>query len=80
MIISYLEKTSEYRQLRELKNTMEYLELELFSVKRKSLLRRKITSDLLKQDIEVATKTIPGNNLFFINPTPIEETSPWLRP
>jgi hypothetical protein len=36
-------------------------------------LRRRITSDLLKQEIEVATKTLPGNHLFFINPNPMEE-------
>ncbi|MDP6521250.1 MAG: hypothetical protein QF779_00925, partial [SAR324 cluster bacterium] len=39
----------------------------------KSILRRRITSDLLKQEIEVATKTLPGNHLFFINPNPMEE-------
>ncbi len=36
-------------------------------------MRRRITSDLLKQEIEVATKTLPGNHLFFINPNPMEE-------
>jgi len=73
LIIDYLENTAEYRQLAELKNTFGHLELELLTLKRKSILRRKITSDLLKQEIEVATKTLPGNHLFFINPNPMEE-------
>ena len=73
LIINYLENTAEYRQLAELKNTFGHLELELLTLKRKSTLRRRITSDLLKQEIEVATKTLPGNHLFFINPNPMEE-------
>ena len=73
LIINYLENTAEYRQLAELKNTFGLLKLELLTLKRKSTLRRRITSDLLKQEIEVATKTLPGNHLFFINPNPMEE-------
>jgi len=73
LIIDYLENTTEYRQLTELKNTFGHLELQLLTLKRKSILRRRITSDLLKQEIEVATKTLPGNHLFFINPNPMEE-------
>ena len=73
LIIEYLENTVEYSQLTELKNTFGHLELELLTLKRKSILRRRITSDLLKQEIEVATKTLPGNHLFFINPNPMEE-------
>ena len=73
LIIDYLENAAEYRQLAELKNTFGHLELELLTLKRKSILRRRITSDLLKQEIEVATKTLPGNHLFFINPNPMEE-------
>ncbi len=72
MIIDYLEKTPEYRQLKELKNTLGHLELQMLTLKRKSILRRRITSDLIKQEIEVATKTLPGNHLFFINPNPME--------
>jgi len=73
LIIDYLENTTEYRQVTELKNTFGHLELELLALKRKSILRRRITSDLLKKEIEVATKTLPGNHLFFINPNPMEE-------
>ena len=73
LIIDYLENNTAFRKLAELKNTFGYLELELFALKRKSILRRKITSDLLELEIEVATKSIAGNNLFFINPKPMEE-------
>ena len=73
MIIDYLENDPTFRKLAELKNTLGYLELELFALKRKSILRRKITIDLLELEIEVATKSIAGNNLFFINPNPMEE-------
>jgi hypothetical protein len=73
LIIDYLENNTAFRKLAELKNTFGYLELELFALKRKSILRRKITSDLLELEIEVATKSIAGNNLFFINPNPMEE-------
>ena len=73
LIIDYLENTAEYRQVTELKNTFGHLVLELLTLKRKSILRRRITSDLLKQEIEVAIKTLPGNHLFFINPNPMED-------
>ena len=73
LIIDYLENNAAFRKLAELKNTFGYLELELFALKRKSILRRKITSDLLELEIEVATKSIAGNKLFFINPNPMEE-------
>ena len=73
LIIDYLENTAEYRQVTELENTFGHLELELLTLKRKSILRRRITSDLLKQEIEVAIKTLPGNHLFFINPNPMED-------
>ena len=73
IIIDYLENTAEYHQLAELKNAFGHLELKLFTLKRKSTLRRRITSDLLKYEIEVATKTLPGNHLYFINPNPMEE-------
>jgi len=73
LIVNYLENTSIFRKLSELKNTFGFLEIELVSLKRKSTLRRKITSDLLELQIEVATKSVAGNKLIFINPKPMEE-------
>ena len=73
IIIDYFENDLSFRNLSELKNTFNHLELELFSKKRKSTLRRKILSDLLEHEIEIASKTIAGNRLIFINPDTIEE-------
>jgi len=73
LIIEYLETNLAYRNLSELKNTLGYLELELFSLKRKSVLRRKIVSELLEDEIEVATKSLAGNRLIFVNPDPMEK-------
>jgi hypothetical protein len=72
LIIDYLENNADFRDLTELKNTFGYLGLEVLSLKRKSVLRRKISSDLLELEIETANKSIAGNNLFFINPNPME--------
>ncbi len=73
MIINYLENTSDFKKLSELKNTFGFLEIELVSLKQKSSLRRKITSDLLELQIEAATKSVAGNHLLFINPNPMQE-------
>jgi hypothetical protein len=72
LIIDYLENNADFRDLTELKNTFGYLGLEVLFLKRKSVLRRKISSDLLEIEIETANKSIAGNNLFFINPNPME--------
>ena len=72
LIINYLENSNEFRNLAELKNSFGYLKMELYALKRKSILRRSITSGLLEMEIEVVTKSIPGNNLYFINPKPME--------
>jgi hypothetical protein len=73
LIIDYLENNADFRNITESKNTFGYLGLEVFALKRKSVLRRKITSDLLELEIETVNKSIAGNNLFFINPNPMEE-------
>ena len=73
MIVEYLENTTAFRKVSELKNTFGFLEIELNTLMHKSTLRRRITSDLLVQEIEVATKSLAGNQLVFINPNPMEE-------
>tara|TARA_Y100001970_G_C14250697_1_gene871604 strand:+ start:1599 stop:2807 length:1209 start_codon:yes stop_codon:yes gene_type:complete len=67
-IIDYFENDLAYSHISEIKNAFGYIELELFFKKRKSILRRKIISDLQKMEIEVATKSLAGNRLSFINP------------
>jgi len=73
LIIDYFENDFAFRNQSELKNTIGHLELEFFSKKRKGILRRKIISDLEKHEIEVATKTLAGNRIIFINPNSIEQ-------
>ena len=73
MIVEYLENTTAFRKVSELRNTFGFLEIELNTLMHKSTLRRRITSDLLVQEIEVATKSLAGNQLVFINPNPMEE-------
>ena len=73
MIVEYLENTTAFRKVSELRNTFGFLEIELNTLMHKSTLRRRITSDLLVQEIEVATKSLVGNQLVFINPNPMEE-------
>jgi len=73
MIVEYLENTTAFRKVSELKNTFGFLEIELKTLMHKSTLRRRITSDLLVQEIEVATKSLAGNQLVFINPNPMEK-------
>ena len=43
LIIDYLENNANFRNITEFKNTFGYLSLEVFALKRKSVLRRKIT-------------------------------------
>ena len=74
MIIEYFEKNLDFKKIFEIKNRLGYLELGFSYNKRKSILRRKIISDLLKKEIEVVTKSLDGNRLFFIN-TNLEEES-----
>ena len=67
-ILDYLEGSPGFQQLSELKNTRNYLELELFSSEEKSRLRRKIRRDLRDLEIEAATQSVSGNRMVFINP------------
>ena len=73
LILDYLENTTGFQQLSELKNTRGYLEIELCSSQKKSRLRRKIIRDLKEQEIELAVQSISGNRLVFINPNPMDE-------
>ena len=68
MIVEYLETTTAFREVSELKNTFGFLEIELNTLMHKSTLRRRITSDLLVQEIEVATKSLAC--LLYTSPSP----------
>lgn len=68
-ILDYLEGTPGFRNLTELKNSPQYLELELFSAESKSRLRRKIRRDLKKKEIILVAQESVGNRLIFVKPT-----------
>ena len=71
LIVEYLENTILFNKVSELKNIIGYLEIKLNTLMHKSTLRRRISSDLLVNEIEVATKSLAGNQLVFINPNPM---------
>jgi len=67
-VLDYLENTPGFKQLTELKNSQNYLEIELFSSESKSRLRRKIRRDLKNKGIKLVTQDAVGNRLTFVNP------------
>ncbi|MBF0237700.1 MAG: hypothetical protein HQM12_08360 [SAR324 cluster bacterium] len=77
-ILDYLENTEGFKDLTELKNSLGYLELELFSSESKSRLRRKIRRDLKTEGIGALAQDATGNRMIFVNPAampPEEESS-----
>ncbi len=67
-ILDYLESVPGFKDLTELKNAPNYLELELFSSEGKSRLRRKIRRDLRQKNIEMISQAMTGNRLLFLKP------------
>jgi hypothetical protein len=67
-ILDYLENTPGFKQLSERKNTIGYLEIELFSSEEGSRLRRLIRAGLKEKGIDIATQATSGNRLLFTNP------------
>lgn len=67
-ILDYLESIPGFKDLSELKNSPNYLELELFSSESKSRLRRKIRRDLRAKNIALLSQQTVGNRLLFIKP------------
>ncbi|MGK5090624.1 flagellar assembly protein T N-terminal domain-containing protein [Deltaproteobacteria bacterium TL4] len=74
-ILDYLENTSGFKQLTELKNNQNYLEIEIFSSESKSRLRRKIRKDLKGQGIELVAQESDNNRIVFVNPTPLGDAA-----
>ncbi|MBF0286544.1 MAG: flagellar assembly protein T N-terminal domain-containing protein [SAR324 cluster bacterium] len=67
-ILDYLESTPGFKDISELKNSPNYLEIELFSSESKSRLRRKIRRDLQQKNIELMAQETSGNRLLFMKP------------
>ncbi len=65
-ILDYLESMQGFKSLSELKNSPEYLEIELFSATSKSRLRRQIRRSLIKKNIPIISQESAGNRLVFL--------------
>jgi hypothetical protein len=68
VILDYLEHTEGFKQLSELKNAPDYLEVELFSGEEGSRLRRLIRQGLADKGIKLQTQSSVGNRILFQNP------------
>ena len=66
-ILDYLEGTPGFSQLSEKKNTVGYLEVELFSSQDASRLRRMLRAGLKDKGIELQVQSTAGNRLVFSN-------------
>lgn len=67
-ILDFLESTPGFRQLSELKNTIDYMEVELFSGERASRLRRLIRAGLKEKGIQLQIQSSQRNRIVFSNP------------
>lgn len=67
-ILDYLESVAAFKDLSELKNTPNHLEIEMISSESKSRLRRKIQWELQQKNIPMNSRELSGNRLIFIKP------------
>lgn len=68
VILDFLENTPNFQQLSELKNTIDYLELELFSGEKASRLRRIVRAGLKKKGLQLQIQFSSRNRMVFTNP------------
>ncbi len=66
-ILDYLENTPGFTDLSELKNTVDYMEVELFSSEGASRVRRMLRAGLKEQGINLQTQSTARNRLVFSN-------------
>jgi hypothetical protein len=67
-ILDYLEGTPGFSRLSELKNTIDYLEVELFTSEDGSRVRRMLRVGLKEKGINLQTQSTARNRLVFSNP------------
>ncbi|MDH5753284.1 MAG: hypothetical protein OEZ59_12815 [Deltaproteobacteria bacterium] len=67
LILDYLENTPGFQHLSELKNSVDYLEIELFSSEDSSRLRRMIRAGLKDKGIVLQTLSSDRNRIMFSN-------------
>ena len=68
VILDFLENTPGFRQLSELKNTINYMEIELFSGENASRLRRLIRAGLKEKGLQAQIQFSSRNRIVFSNP------------
>lgn len=68
IILDYLENTPGFKNMTELKNTIDYLEVELFSTEDASRMRRMLRAGLKDKGITVQTQLATRNRIVFSNP------------
>jgi hypothetical protein len=68
VILDFLENTPGFKQLSELKNTVNYLEVELFSSEDPSRLRRMVRAGLEEKGLAMQTQSALRNRILFTNP------------
>ncbi|MEE8555969.1 MAG: hypothetical protein V3T00_08900, partial [bacterium] len=66
-ILDYLENTPGFQQLSELKNTLNYMEIEVFSNQQPSRLRRMVRSGLKDKGLAMQTQSASRNRIVFTN-------------
>ncbi len=67
VILDFLENTPDFQQLSELKNTPNYMEVEVFSGERASRLRRMVRAGLKKKGIKLQIQFSSRNRIVFGN-------------
>lgn len=72
VIVDFLESTPGFKQMSELKNAPNYLELELFSDEEGSRLRRIIRAGLQEKGLKLQTQQSAGNRIIFANPAGVQ--------
>jgi hypothetical protein len=72
VIVDFLESTPGFKQMSELKNAPNYLELELFSDEEGSRLRRIIRAGLQEKGLKLQTQQSAGNRIIFANPASVQ--------
>lgn len=72
VILDFLEGTPGFKQMSELKNAPDYLELELFSNEEGSRLRRLIRAGLQDKGLKLQTQQSAGNRIIFANPAKMQ--------
>lgn len=70
VILDFLENTPGFQNLSERANTIDFMEVELFSSEQASRLRRLIRAGMKKKGIALQTQSTQGNRIIFGNPKP----------